>query len=549
MEDCMFGISDGTEPKNWEEARHHPAWVKATDEEIEALEKNGTWKIIARRPEMRVVGVRTLYKQKLNKDGEPGRKKARVVAKGYTQYGVSFNDRYAPTLRIASLRAILALAQVKGRKVLSADINNAYLHGPEDDEVYMEIPESMRDKYDPSKYVCDLQKSIYGLKTAGRNWNKCFDKYMESKGYRRCRSDPCVYMHHQRDVIVCVYVDDVVCTAAREKDGYTFLQGLRARFGIKEMGELDFVLGISVTKIGKDLIMSQEAYAKRILIEYKMQNCKGVTTPMAPSVKLTKDEEGPGVDQEKYRSIIGKIAYLATCTRPDLAYTVSKLSRYLNDPKRSHMLAVEYALRYIKRTLHYGLRFTNAGTDMKMYVDADHAGCLDTRRSTSGCLIIFGGNLIHWRSKRQTIAVKSSAIAEYVALSEGLDELLWMRNLFLELDVKLGSSMVYEDNTACIRIAENPILSQKTKAVDLHFHYCRDHLQRGIYMLEYIPTDQQLADGLTKAVSGATLFKLAEAYLDTEAHVAPTKSAAEVDAGRSGASRGSVNVYRTYKLN
>ncbi|GAB5360028.1 hypothetical protein AAMO2058_000592200 [Amorphochlora amoebiformis] len=166
-----------------------------------------------------------------------------------------------------------------------------------------------------------------------------------------------------------------------------------------------------------------------------------------------------------------------------------------------------------------------------------------------GPVVIFGGNLIHWRSKRQTIAVKSSAIAEYVALSEGLDELLWMRNLFLELDVKLGSSMVYEDNTACIRIAENPILSQKTKAVDLHFHYCRDHLQRGIYMLEYIPTDQQLADGLTKAVSGATLFKLAEVYLDTEAHVAPTKSAAEVDAGRSGASRGSVNVYRTYKLN
>ncbi|GAB5359641.1 hypothetical protein AAMO2058_000560700 [Amorphochlora amoebiformis] len=147
MEDCMFGISDGTEPKNWEEARHHPAWVKATDEEIEALEKNGTWKIIARRPEMRVVGVRTLYKQKLNKDGEPGRKKARVVAKGYTQYGVSFNDRYAPTLRIASLRAILALAQVKGRKILSADINNAYLHGPEDDEVYMEIPGRLWDIY------------------------------------------------------------------------------------------------------------------------------------------------------------------------------------------------------------------------------------------------------------------------------------------------------------------------------------------------------------------------------------------------------------------
>ena len=177
---------------------------------------------------------------------------------------------------------------------------------------------------------------------------------------------------------------------------------------------------------------------------------------------------------------------------------------------------------------------------MEMYVDADHAGCLDTRRSTSGCLIEFGGSLIHWKSKRQTIAVKSSAIAEYVALSEGLDELLWMRNLYLELGVKLEPTTVYEDNTACIRIAENPILSQKTKAVDLHFHYCRDHLQRGVYELKYTPTNEQLADGLTKAVNGATLFKLADKYFEVEAQETPTNGAA-VGASRNGAPRGSVN--------
>mmetsp|Transcript_1257 Transcript_1257/g.2128 ORF Transcript_1257/g.2128 Transcript_1257/m.2128 type:complete len:140 (+) Transcript_1257:2496-2915(+) len=115
--------------------------------------------------------------------------------------------------------------------------------------------------------------------------------------------------------------------------------------------------------------------------------------------------------------------------------------------------------------------------------------------------------LIQWRAKRQSISTKSSAIAEYVALSEGLDELLWLRNLYMELDVKLGPAIVHEDNTACIRIAENPILSQKTKTVDLHFHYCRDHLQRGLYKLQYISTNDQLADGLTKAVNGSTIIK------------------------------------------
>mmetsp|Transcript_10877 Transcript_10877/g.21521 ORF Transcript_10877/g.21521 Transcript_10877/m.21521 type:complete len:1057 (-) Transcript_10877:2144-5314(-) len=169
MEDCLFGIDDGTAPKNWDEAKLDPAWVKATEEEISALEKNNTWRIIPRRP---------------------GRKKARVVAKGYTQYGVSFKDRYAPTLRIASLRAVLALAQVKKRKALSADINNAYLHGPENNEIYMEIPESLRDKYDPDEWVTELLKSLYGTKTAGNNWNKCIDAYMRAHGYKRCRSDP-----------------------------------------------------------------------------------------------------------------------------------------------------------------------------------------------------------------------------------------------------------------------------------------------------------------------------------------------------------------------
>mmetsp|Transcript_1257 Transcript_1257/g.2126 ORF Transcript_1257/g.2126 Transcript_1257/m.2126 type:complete len:203 (+) Transcript_1257:2168-2776(+) len=135
---------------------------------------------------------------------------------------------------------------------------------------------------------------------------------------------------------------------------------------------------MEVKKVEDDLVLTQEAYAKRILADFKMQDCKGVTTPMAPSVRITKDEEGPGSDQERYRSIVGKIAYLATCTRPDLAYTVSKLSRYLNNPKRSHMLAVMYALRYIKRTSDYGLRFPQGETTMEMYVDADHAGCLDT---------------------------------------------------------------------------------------------------------------------------------------------------------------------------
>mmetsp|Transcript_11769 Transcript_11769/g.23667 ORF Transcript_11769/g.23667 Transcript_11769/m.23667 type:complete len:344 (-) Transcript_11769:816-1847(-) len=295
-------------------------------------------------------------KKRRNKDDGRSRLKARLVARGFQQRGISLDAKFSPTVRLESVRLVIAKAISEGWILTTCDINNAFLHGFLQEPVYMQIPLGMRDRYDHRKYCCKLNKGLYGLQVSARAWNEEFNNFVTGLGFKRSVSDPCVYTlkHEHGEMILCVYVDDlIICSSNEDELSKNIVKKIEDKYGIKEHKELDFVLGIEVLQRKDHILLSQKAYIQRLLKKHNMEDCNGVRTPMSPSQKLTRNPDGEPADETTYRSIIGGLAFVMTCTRPDIAFAVSKLSRYLNAPTKDHMQAALHLLRYLKHTMEF----------------------------------------------------------------------------------------------------------------------------------------------------------------------------------------------------
>ena len=207
-------------------------------------------------------------------------------------------------------------------------------------------------------------------------------------------------------------------------------------------------------------------------------------------------------DKERYQRLVGKLIYLSH-TRPDIAYAVSVVSQFMHSPSEDHMGAVMRILRYLKVTPGKGLMFCKYGhTDVEGYTDADWAGSVTDRRSTSGYFTFVGGNLVTWRSKKQKVVSKSCAEAEYRGMAQGVCELLWLRRLLRDLGFGPQKPMdLYCDNKAAIAIAHNPVQHDRTKHVEVDRHFVKEKLDAEIISFPFISSEYQLADVLTKAVS------------------------------------------------
>ena len=232
-----------------------------------------------------------------------------------------------------------------------------------------------------------------------------------------------------------------------------------------------------------------------------MLNCKPATTPIEQNPRIRADSGDP-VDKHQYQRLVGRLIYLSH-TRPDIAYAVSIVSRYQHEPRSGHVEAAHRILKYLKGTPGRGLWFEGNGhLVVDGYSDADWASCLDDRRSTSGYCVFVGGNLVSWRSKKQPVVSKSTAEAEYRAMSQGLNEMLWVRNLLSDLKLlREGPLNVWCDNRSAICIANNPVQHDRTKHVEIDRFFIKEKLDAGIIKIEYVHTGQQIADCLTKGLA------------------------------------------------
>ena len=370
--------------------------------------------------------------------------------------------------------------------------------------------------------VCKLNKSLYGLRQAGREWNSLLNDWLTSSKWKlkRCRSDYCLYYSNVggKILIIGCYVDDLVITGNCKETIRKFKADISSRFKITDLGELKWILGMEVVRDRKNrtLTLHQRKYIRDILALFKMQDCHPRSVLADPSVRLTKEDspqtekEKVATDLTKYRAMVGKLVYLMVATEPAISFAVSQLSRFFCCPGSKHFAACRWAISYLKGIEpDQGITFRgDAGFNLHAYCDSDWAGCPDTRRSTSGYAVMFGGATVSWISKRQPTVALSSAEAEYVTACLAAQEIQWIRQLLAEIGVPLErtGTTVYSDSQSAMHMANNPT-SGRAKHIDIKYHFVKEARERGVVNFKYVHTSEQAADLMTKALAKAKVVQ------------------------------------------
>ena len=333
------------------------------------------------------------------------------------------------------------------------------------------------------------------------------DDQLTKMGFSQLKSDPCIYMSGGESIFyIGVYVDDMVLAGKDKKRMKHVKEELSSRFDIKDLGKLRYFLGMSVIQDQekKESWIGQPKYVERLLTEMGMSDCKPVKTPVDTGNRLVKaTEDMEALNQQSYQSLVGSLMYLATCTRPDIAYAVGALARFTSKPNQTHWVAAKRVLRYLRGTSNFGIIFKgDESRTCKAYSDADWAGDKEDRKSTSGYLFQIAGGPVSWRGKKQDTVALSTAEAEYVALSSATQECVWMRRLNSELgNPPEGPTTILEDNQSSIAMARNPQFHGRAKHIDIRHHFIREEVKIGTIELEYCPTHEMVADMLTKGLA------------------------------------------------
>ena len=495
------------EPQTMDEALagdYSTKWKEAADVEYRSLIENETWDLVELPSGRTPIGSKWVFKVKHKSDGTVERFKARLVAKGYAQQpGIDYDETFSPVVKFQSIRVLLALAVQYDLQLNQMDVVTAFLNGNLEETIYMQQPDGYIQQ-GKELLVCKLNKSLYGLKQSPRCWNKVLTEFMKSLGFTQSSADPCIYVRDSKSLtIVAAYVDDLIIATKTDEEMQDVKQQLQSRFKMKDLGKLHYCLGITINhdQTNNVIEMHQKQYILKMLEKYGLLDAKSVSTPADPNVKLCKDDEvSKPVDSVMYQSMVGSLLYVAVATRPDISQAVGTVSKFNSSPSEAHLTAVKRILRYLKGTLDVTLKFKKTDDDQLVgFSDADYAGDLDDRRSTSGNVFLMSSGPVSWFSKKQAIVTLSTAEAEYVALSRAAQEIVWIRRLLSDLTAIQGQATVLmEDNQGAICIAKNPVSHSRTKHIDVRYHYVREAVNDDIINLQYCPTQEMVADILTK---------------------------------------------------
>jgi hypothetical protein len=506
----MTRVMHVDDPQVFEEAQGKPEWDAPMKDEYDSLMKNQTWELTPLPEGKNLIGCKWIYRTKFTSDGAIEKHKARLVAKGFSQKeGIDYTETFAPVAKMTTIRIVVSLAAKFGWEIHQMDVKSAFLHGDLLEEIYMKQPPGFI-KVGQEKCVCKLKKSLYGLKQAPRAWYSKINEYFLNDGFKRSPYDPDLYVKNcNGDIIMVVlYVDDLIITGSNLSQVYDFKKQLKKAFDITDLGLLHYFLGIQVWQEKDRILLSQPKYALDLLKKFKMENCKSAPTPIDAGTKLRSNSISEKFDGTLYRKLVGSLLYL-TATRPDIAYAVGMVSRFMSDPHLEHWNAAKRILRYIKGTYNLGLEYQNGGNvQLAGYTDSDWAGDTDDRKSTSGYIFYLDLGAISWSSKKQATISLSSTEAEYKGATLATQEATWLRGILAELNhPQTEATTIYCDNQSTIQLTKNPVFHARTKHIEIYHHYVREKTQKGNIMLKYCRTEDQVADIFTKALSTVKFVK------------------------------------------
>ncbi|UYV62003.1 hypothetical protein LAZ67_1007460 [Cordylochernes scorpioides] len=466
-------------------------------------------------PGKKPISIRWVYKVKTNKSGNVERFKARLVARGFSQkQGIDFQKTYAPVINLAVIRVLITLSLNMKWYNRHLEVDNAYLYGDLEEEIYMLLPEGVERK---DNEVYKLLRPIYGLRQSGRNWNLTLDHALQEMGFTRLESCNCIYTYLDK-AIIAVYVDDLALFGESEEILRNIEQKINERFRVKNLGAIRNFLGVQIDYPDEEtVVLSQSTYVKSILQKFNMIECRPVSTPLDISFPISKgicptdEEEKERMKAIPYRELIGSLLYLANCTSPDLMFSVTRLAQFTSNPGRRHWQAAKHVLRYLHGSINLSLIYRRTDSnDVCAYSDADWARDIDDRRSNSGTAITIGHSLVIWKTSKQKCVSLSTMEAEYLALSQTTKEAVCIATILKELKFLSNFAfplIIHCDNRSAIDFFKNNVENNRSKHIDIRYHHVRERIISGEIKIVYIPTKENLADVFTKTLSKACQFQ------------------------------------------
>lgn len=512
----VYRINSVTAPKNVSQAINSPnaaEWKEAMICERDRLIATGTLaELVPRPPHTAVLPLMWIFAIKLALNGMIDRFKARLVVLGNRQrIGRDFAETFAPVINELTFRIFLSYVVQFGWILHHVDVKTAYLNAEIQGEVYVQQPPGFIVP-GKEKHVYRLGKALYGLRQSAYQWFRKLNDVMTVIGFKRSLSDQCLFVGciDGEPCMVAIYVDDCLIAAKSLKAVQTVKSKLKEHFDLTDKQAVRHFLNLDIDYEPNDhvLFISQSHYIKQLLQFTGMTECKGAKTPVVPGTDLFKADGKPFVDVSWYQQVMGRLIYLATHSRPDIAFVVARLCAFMHAPTEEHIAVVKRTLRYLQGTINYRLSFRKNQLNSTIYCDADYANDQYTSHSVTGVATFVFGNLVDWFSRKQRRVANSTCQAEVNAIVEAALEAEFVYKLLVELRIRIAAITVYNDNQSAQMTIQQLGDFGKNKHYRTIVNLVREVVQLGWIQLKYCPTEQMIADFLTKPMVEAKLSEL-----------------------------------------
>ncbi|WVY97014.1 hypothetical protein V8G54_029165 [Vigna mungo] len=450
-------------------------WKNAMVEELKAIKKSGTW-IMMELPK---------HKQAIER------------------HEVDYTDVFALVARIETVRLVVAITNIKGWEICQMDVKLAFLNDPLEEEKGEEVK------------VFKLNKALYGLRQALRACNARINAWLIKNDFQKCTVEFGVYVKQsdqQGTLLICLYVDDLLITSSKAEAIDEFKTKMKGDFEMTDLGSLGYFLGLEFLRTHEGMFVHQKRYIGEILKRFGMESCNSVSTPVIANIKLDLQPNDEKVDTTLFKQIVGSLRYVCN-SRPDICYSAGLTSRFMGDPRQTHLSTAKHILRYLKGTIEYGLfypkRFEGITGNLEAWSDSDWCGDQTDRRSTFGYVFKYMGSTFSWCSKKQSVVALSSCEAEYIASFETACQSAWLEIMLEELTIECCRPIqLWVDNKSAINLVKNPVSHGRSKHIETRFHYLREQVNKRKLEMMYCSTEDQTAHIFTKTLCQTHFEKL-----------------------------------------